>query len=96
MKKRISCLAGSLVLAATLLSGCGAQPGQSAPVTDLSDAGRPPASQARQLGQPRAGGAQPQGSLALPDWWRRAYAELQADVAAGSIERALDQRPTAR
>ena len=96
MKQRISCLIGSLALAATLLSGCGAQQSQSAPATDPSGADRPAVSQARQLGLPRVAGAKPQGSLSLSDWWRRAYAKMQAGAAAGGVERALNQQPTAR
>ena len=96
MKQRISCLVGSLALAATLLSGCGAQPGQSAPAANPAGAGRPPASQPRQLSVLGASDAKPQGSLSLPDWWRRAYAKLQAGAAAGGVERALGKRPAAR
>lgn len=96
MKQRISCLAGSLALAATLLSGCGAQPSQPASATGPSDAGRPLAPPAHQLGVAGVKGAKQQGSLSLADWWRRAYAKMQADAAAGGVERALDQQPTAR
>jgi hypothetical protein len=107
MKQRISGLAGTIALAATLLGGCGAQPDQSASSTSLSSAGRaaatsaaaanrPPTQSIRQMGVGRSGQASAQGSFSLPGWWRRAYAKMQAGAAAGSVERTLDQQPSAR